>query len=330
MTSRWQNLAAGILVAAVSGPVVAAPADGKVVFFSGHSLINLDMPWNVQQIAEANGRKYRYNAQMGIGANMKARLEGAGTAQQASGDDVDFKVLDEIRRPKTVPGAGKYDALVITEASEIASHIMFTDTVPNAAAFHKAMLAGSPAGQTWLYDSWDSSDGDVAAWLKRTRADHLWYQCVASAVNRDPATAKNPMRLLPAGVMLVTLGEAIQAGKVPGLKSASALLDRDGHHASNLGNYLLAITVYAALYGHKPDIAAVKPTSKFGKAYDGLPPAATLAVLRDLIWDTLQAMEKAGPGNRRKLAECRQQLPSRCEPKAKYICNEKITSLFAD
>jgi hypothetical protein len=318
------------LVVGLSGPVAAAPASGKVVFFSGHSLINLDMPWNVQQIAEANGRKHRYNSQMGIGANMKARLEGAGKSQQASGDDVDFKVLDEIRRPKTISGASKYDALVITEASEIASHIMFTDTVPNVAAFHKAMLAGNPAGQTWLYDSWDSGGGDVAACQKRTRADHLWYQCVASAVNRDPAAAKNPVRLLPAGMMLVHLGEAIQAGKVPGLKSASVLLDKDGHHASNLGNYLLAITVYSALYGHKPDIAAVKPTSKFGKAYDGLPPAATLAVLRDLVWDTLQAIEKAGPGNQRKLAECRQQLPSRCEAKSKYICNEKINTLFAD
>jgi hypothetical protein len=318
-----------LLTAACAAGAAAAPATVRTVFFSGHSLINLDMPWNVQQIAKANGRRLQYNTQVGIGANMKARLEG-GNEQQADGEKVTFKVLDELRRPRSIPGAAKYDALVVTEASEIASQILWTETQQNAANFHKALLAGNAEGEAWLYDSWDNNGGDVAAWMKKTRADHLWYQCVASWVNKDPAAAKRPLRLLPAGMMLVQVGEAIQAGKVPGLKSAKVLFDADGQHASNLGNYVLAMTVYAALFAHKPDLGAVKPAGRFGKAYDDLPPAATLAALRDQVWDGLQAFERAGAGNRRSMAECRKQLPSRCEAKDKHACNQGIDRLFVD
>ena len=332
---RFRSMAAActlLLTAACSAGAAAAPAaaqPGRTVFLSGHSLINFDMPWNVQQLAEANGRRHRYNSQIGIGANMKARLEG-GTEQDANLEKVGFKVLDEIRRPGTIPGGGKYDTLIVTEASEIASQILWTDTLMNAATFHKAMLAGNPKGEVWLYDSWDSTGGDVATWMRKTRADYLWYQCIASWVNKDPAFAKNPMRLLPAGQMLVNVGEAIQAGKVPGLKSPKVLFHSDGQHASNLANYVLAMTVYASLYGQKPELTGVKPSTKMGEVYIDLPPAATLTALRDLVWDKLKAFEKAGPGNRRPMAECRQQLPSRCEAKDKYSCNEKIGSYFAD
>jgi hypothetical protein len=319
-----------LLAAACAAGAAAAPAASRTVFFSGHSLINLDMPWNVHQIARANRRPFLYNAQIALGANMKARLEGGGNEQQGDGEKLTFKVLDELRRLRTIPGVSRYDALVVTEASEIASQVLWTDTVQNAAAFHKALLAGNPEGEVWLYDSWDDTHGDVPAWMRKTRADHLWYQCVASWVNRDPAAGKRPMRLLPAGVMLVTVGEAIQAGKIPGLKSPKLLFDADGHHASNLGNYVLAMTVYAALYGHKPELTAVKPTGRFGKAYDDLPPAAALTALRDQVWDGLQAFERAGPGNRRSMAECRKQLPSRCEEKDRWACGDKLGKLFAD
>jgi hypothetical protein len=319
-----------------AGPAGQAPAPvasgGKAaarnVFLSGHSLINLDMPWNVQQIAGANGHGHYYNAQIGIGANLQVRAAG-GNEQDASGKKLTFKALDEIRSPKTVPAGGKYDALVITEASEIAHNTLFADSVKHATTFHAAMMAGNPQAQVFLYDSWDDTKKDVRAWITKTREDHHWYQCIASAVNKDPGRARNPIRLLPAGVMLARLAEAIEAGKVPGLKAPNVLFHSDGHHASHLGNYVLAMSVYSTLYGRKPELPP-KPTTRDGRPYDGLPPAATLAALRDLVWTIAQDTERAGQKNRRAMAECRHDLPVRCGTMGRFVCRDRVNQVFAD
>jgi hypothetical protein len=149
-------------------------------------------------------------------------------------------------------------------------------------------------------------------------------------VNKAPARAANPMRLLPAGVMLARVAEVVQKGEVPGMRSASALFMPDGHHVSPTGNYLLAMGVYAALYGRKPEIANVSPASRQGVGYTGLPGAETLAALRDLVWDAVQTFERTGHNNRRSMSECRQRLVQRCGAVPKFVCENDIKKNFAD
>jgi hypothetical protein len=315
---------------AASEPAAAPAAtdEGHNVFFSGHSLINLDMPWNVQQIAQANGHAHHYNSQIGIGANMALRLSG-GNEQDATGERMTFKVLDEIRSARTLPGGRKYDTLVITEASPIPVTTLSSETVKHTAAFYDALVGGHPAGRVFLYDSWDAHQGDVPGWIDKTRKDHVWYDCIASWVNKQPGRS-NPLRLLPAGLMLARAAEAINKGEIPGLKSGDVLFNPDGHHASPLGNYLLAITVYTAIYGSKPELARVTPASRQGVAYAGLPGQPTLAALRDLVWDTLQALERGGHNNRRPMRECRERLVQRCGTVAKFVCENDVQRMFAD
>jgi hypothetical protein len=138
------------------------------------------------------------------------------------------------------------------------------------------------------------------------------------------------MRLLPAGVMLARVAEVIQAGGVPGVKAASELFMPDGHHASPLGNYLLAMAVYCTIYERKPEIGNVRPTTRAGAPYAGLPGPATLTALRDLVWQTVQAFQQDGQHNRRPMSECRKRLPEHCGTVGKFICSKDIGRLFAD
>jgi hypothetical protein len=306
-------------------PAVLTPRNAVNLFLSGHSLINLDMPWNVQQVAMANGQMHHYNEQMGIGSNMATRIMG-GNEQDAAGMRVTFQVLSEIRNAQTLPGGRKYDTLIITEASNISSQVRSSNTVGHSRSFYDALIASAPQGRVFLYDSWDASGGNIPGWVAKIRRDYLWYECVASAVNKDPARSSNPMLLLPAGMMLARAAEAVMAGQIPGVSSPAGLLLADGHHASDLGNYLLAITVYASIYGRTPEVAAVAPTTRFGRAY-GLPGGA-VAALRDLAWSTLGEFYRSGHNNRRSMAECRQRLAQMCDGTS--ICPQDVNRIFAD
>jgi hypothetical protein len=310
-------------------PALLTPRTAANLFLSGHSLINLDMPWNVSQLATANGVTHFYNEQMGIGSNLALRATG-GNEQDQKGERINFVPLDEVRSAMTLPGGRKYDTLIITEASEINNQVISADTVTHAAAFYDAMIAGNASGRVFLYDSWDNSAGNVPAWITKTRRDYMWYECVASAINKTPARARNPMVLLPAGMMMARAAEAIQAGQIPGLSAASAILHTDGHHASDLGNYMLAITVYAAIYGKMPETSMVTPTGRFGRAYTGLPGAATITALRNLVWETLTTFYRTGHHNQRPMNECRQELAQRCGAIGTFVCNDRIKSVFAD
>jgi hypothetical protein len=137
------------------------------------------------------------------------------------------------------------------------------------------------------------------------------------------------MLLMPAGMMLARVAEVIGAGQVPGVGSASALLSSDGHHASDLGNFLLAITTHAIIYGRMPESSAVVPAGRFGRAYTGLPGAASMTSLRNLVWEMVTGFYRSGHNNRRTMADCRQRLIATCAS-GSFVCTQDVNRTFAD
>jgi hypothetical protein len=138
------------------------------------------------------------------------------------------------------------------------------------------------------------------------------------------------MWLLPAGLMMAAVAEAIEAGRVPDTTSATALFVDDGHHPSDLGNYLLAMTVYMAAFGRLPETVAAMPTARYGRPYAGLGTAATVTAIRNVAWENLTTFYRSGQGNHLPMSECRRQLPERCGTVEAGSCNEAINRIFVD
>ena len=130
------------------------PLDAASVFFSGHSLINLNSPAFFAQLARRGGRTVSYQLQMGLGSPMSMRLACQHSGQQADGRDIAYDVLDELRRPDA------YDTLILTERSDILGTILGERSTSMARRFRDAFRAGNPRGRPFLFESWSAIDRD--------------------------------------------------------------------------------------------------------------------------------------------------------------------------
>lgn len=252
---------------ASSGPVDASmgmpptgPRDTAAVFFSGHSLINLNTPTFFAQLAQGAGRTVSYELQMGLGSPMSVRLACPRSGQMANGDGIDFDVQEELRR------AGVYDTLILTERHDILDSMLGERTTAMTRRFRDAFHAGNPAGQPFLFESWYNIDrSNPSAFVERARRELVVWQCVASKVNESRGS--NPaMLVVPAGQMIAEVTEDIVAGRAPGLTNLGQLFNDDVHLRPE-GNYLIALLHYGVAYRRSP----------VGLAHTGLSPLADAA-----------------------------------------------------
>lgn len=267
-------------------PPPGGERDRLAVYMTGHSLINLQMPGFVAEIARGHGKTHEYNLQMGIGSNMSWRLSGEGAEQDRDGNPLTYDALDEIAQANTVT-VGAYDALVITEAVELRNHVFFSGTIPNTVVYARALRDDHPAGDVFLYDSWDSvetSGGSPALWVERTRRQFNFWRCVAAKASEDPALSGRRIRMVSGGQILAAVVNAALNGELEGV-SASDLLRDDGHHPTALGNYAVALGMYSLLYGASPQ------GSSTSYATESLTvPEARARAIENVVWAEVQRL----------------------------------------
>lgn len=244
--------------------------EGVSAFYLGHSLVSPTLPEMMQDVLKAPVAYQILN-----GAPLELQWKESANAQGVNGRDwlVDNPV----------------DALVLTERVPLATTIEYHASAQYAADWAELAIKANPAVQTFMYQTWDDIDdkttGTTQTWRDRIVSELPLWQGIVDDVNADLPEGAKPMQIIPAGMGMVRLHDAIAAGKVPG---ASSIRDffRDDIHPTDTGFYYVAMINYAALTGESP---VGKPASLMGQ-YGPYPavPADQLPVLQQLAQETVQ------------------------------------------
>lgn len=269
----------------------AQPASPMQVYHLGHSLVGRDMP---AMLAQLMGPGYRYNLQLGWGASLDQhwRDDVPGFAEENS--------TPAFRPAREALGSGDYDAVILTEMVELRDAIRHHDSPRALADWARRARAARPDVRIYLYETWHPLD-DPEGWETRIARDlaTLWEGALLQAAQtRHGAGA---MQVIPAGQVMAAVVARIEAGDLPGLTTRADLfrINPDGTpdqiHPGDLGNYLLALTHYAALTGRSPE--GLPHALRRADGSPATPPDPRAArVMQQVVWQVVSRYASPGMG----------------------------------
>ncbi|KRW96447.1 hypothetical protein AQY21_09450 [Paracoccus sp. MKU1] len=179
------------------------------------------------------------------------------------------------------------EALVITERVPLAPAMEYHDSLGYAAKWVDLARQSNPEVKPYLYQTWDDIEpGPTEPWRDRILADLPRWQSIVEHVNKDLPEGAEPMRLVPVGLGMVRLHDAVKAGKVPGANSIRDFFGDAIHPSEEGGYYYIAMIHYATLTGQSP----VGLTNQIPGGHGPYPkvPGDQAAVLQQLAWETVQ------------------------------------------
>jgi hypothetical protein len=251
LAALWSRPPSAASVRARLATTLPAPAGPLAVYHLGHSLVNRNMPAMLAQLAPPG---HRYDSQLGWGATLMAHWGDA----EVNGFDAE-NAHPRFRPAHEAVESGDYDAIVLTEMVEIRAAIRYFDSSDYLARWAAKAIATRPDVRLYLYETWHQLD-DPEGWLERLDLDHdrYWLRRVLGPALKDlPPSAQ--IHLIPAGPVLASVVRAVEArGGVGNLRDRTDLFDRtpegkiDPIHMSDMGNYLVALVHYTALYHASP------------------------------------------------------------------------------
>jgi hypothetical protein len=279
------RLAAAVLSLALL-PLAAAAQVPQRVFYSGHSLLDDPLPGDVAMIAASLGTPLQsWRQHTPPGSSIRDRLAVGGPAR---------------------PGAG-FDTLLVTEQHTLIGNLVWNDSARELRRLHDDFIAANPHGQTWFYAPWLNRGTDTQRWIAYERAASPVWQCLATSLNADLATAGRSQRIafMPAAALLAGMVERAERGEVTGIGVAQ--LFRDDVHLTALGSYFMSLAVFATLFDRSPVGAAIPP---------GLDAPAARA-LQAAAWALVQ--QERAPREALSAAACRQRTQAFVAPYAAYV-----------
>lgn len=245
--------------------------EGVSAFYIGHSLVSPTLPEMMQDILHEPVEYQILN-----GAPLELQWKESAIAQGVDGR-------------AWLPGHA-VDAFVLTERVPLAITIEYHDSGRYAQQWVDIARQKNPGVQPYLYETWDDIDdaatGSTMAWRDRIVSELPLWQGIADKVNEATPDGGKPMRLIPAGLGMVRLHDAIGEGRVP---DATSIRDffRDDIHPTDTGFYYVAMIHYAALTGKNPVGLPAGLMGKYG-LYPPVP-ADQAPVLQQLAWETVEA-----------------------------------------
>ncbi|WP_134681227.1 hypothetical protein [Paracoccus ravus] len=246
-------------------------AEGISAFYLGHSLVSPTLPTMMDDLLNAPVEYQIIN-----GAPLQAQWEHASEAEGKDG--------------LTWLPVNPVDAFILTERVPLAPTIEYHASGDYALRWMRVALEGNPQVQGYLYQTWDEIDGGTSgstrAWRDRIVADLPLWQGILDSVNDGLPKGAPPMKMIPAGLGMVRLHDAIAAGEVPGATTIHDFFS-DGIHPTESGFYYIAMIHFAALTGTSPDGLPRRLQGRWGP-YPPVPQDQA-KVLQRLAQETVEA-----------------------------------------
>lgn len=256
-------------------------AQSQKIYYVGHSLTNLDMPYMVQQLAQAANKPADYRHHINIGAPLSLqwaepwKFNGNAYWVASQGRDVEYGTdfLIELAR-------GGYTTLVLTEAQPFQSNLNFNDGIGHGRKFDSVARRASPNIKTYCYETWSHVvNNNYTSWRQRINDDRPFWEKMAGGIRPDSL-------IVPAGQAMAALYDALLRGSVGRLTNINQIFS-DDIHLNNTGNYYVALVMYATLFKTSPeglpDISAGPYQQNTRVETD----AATRLALQRLAWQTV-------------------------------------------
>lgn len=265
------------------------------ILYIGHSLINLNVPFIVKQLAEAAGHPVSYRAQINNGATLKAQWEKPDhfnpipiwNPDQGKDEDYGANAQKEL-------ATGRYGAFVLTEAGPIFGHMQYSDSVGILGKYYDLATRRRPDIRVYLYQTWPelSADKDWRRWRTQLASDRAHWEHIIDEVMRKRPGAK--LHLLPGGPALAALYDALnEPGAQFGTVRRLEQLFDDAIHMNDTGNYFIGLVFYATLFGKSPvGLGEVQagPYTRNRTITD----EPTRRALARLAWDVVKADPRSG------------------------------------
>jgi hypothetical protein len=263
-------------------PVVFAARSHANVFFVGHSLINFEMPKNMEVMAKSLGLELEWNAQIIDGAPLEVQVKHPERTQSMR--------VDEALH------SGFYDTLVMTESVPIGDALRYRDTPRHAATLAERARRDHPDARVFLAEVWMHRDRPRGSpfmkrldWRRFLDDDLPTWESVADAAGRRSGGV--PVAVLPAGRAIGKLVDAISEGDVPGIFGEEELF-ADQVHLTPLGNHFVAAVTLAAIYQRTPSGASGEVVDRDGRLIVTLP-ERTREALYQIAWNAVSSYARA-------------------------------------
>lgn len=165
-------------------------------------------------------------------------------------------------------------------------------------------VAKNPDIQTYLVETWVHKEKTLTPdyptqWNREWKADQkygippihckAYASLVFSRLQKETATLRHPVRLIPIGTVLYELDKRMRAGEVPGFTRVEELYQDDVHLAEN-GNYVALETFYAVMMSKNPK--GLPRTDLFPAVTD-----AFAAIVQDTVWQVVTSLPETGVSN---------------------------------
>ena len=287
------QVSADVLRAAYAAPAPSPDNRGLQVFHLGHSLVGVDMPAMLAQLA---GEGHGYESQLGWGTSLKQHWE---PGEAINGFETE-NAHDRYRDAHEAVISGGYDAVVLTEMVELRDAVKYHDSGTYLARWAQLTRDSNSDTRVYLYESWHKLD-DPGGWLARLDGDYekLW---IGKLIQHDLArnNPERPVYVIPAGQVMARFVRALEARGGDGpVTSREDLFRRteagkiDPIHINDLGAYLVALTHYAVLYQRSPVGLPHRLLRADGSAADA-PPDDIARLMQDIVWDVVQSLPETG------------------------------------
>ena len=245
-------------------------------FYLGHSLVSPNLPEMMYAVLDD-----RVEFQLINGAPLEINWNDSATAQGVDG--------------RKWLAANPVDAIVITERVPVLTTMQWHHSADYAAKWVELAAKTNPHVKSYLYATWDDIDdaqtGTTRTWRDRIVSDMAHWQAIANDTNAKLPQLEMPMRIVPAGLGMVRLHDAIAEGKVPDSTSIRDFFHDDIHPNHN-GFYYVTMIHYAALTGKSP-VGLPSTLMGAGGPYPPVPKDMAL-MLQQLAQETVEEFRAKG------------------------------------
>ncbi len=218
------------------------------VYYVGHSLVNLDIPYMVQQIVTNAARSSDYRHHINIGAGLKANwMDTAYNGNEIWNPDLMMNI--EYGSNHHIELLHPFQHIVITESVPLVFSNRDT-SIRYGSNFYNLVRTNNPACKKYLYATWEGNAHNLTTWKPLIHSLRSEWEAIADGL--AAVSGGDPVYIVPANMALLSLADSIAAGGFGTMLSLSEFFNADGLHLNADGNYFMACLMAAVVYHVDP------------------------------------------------------------------------------
>ena len=212
-------------------------------YYVGHSLVNLNMPYQTWKLLDANSVSSYYKHHINIGTALQQNwLDTSFNSNPIWDYNINMNVdrgtnhLVELQNP--------YSNIVITEAVPLLNYSRDT-TVKYGSSFYSLAQTSNPNINKYLYATWEGDAANGLSWRNHVASLVSEWEDIADRCSQE--TGGLPVHIVPGNLAMIALFDTLQIRNIGPFTTITDFFEPDGIHLNFRGNYLIACLMAAVV-----------------------------------------------------------------------------------